>query len=189
MVISRFVPKAAGRSWGRLEEARPCHCRLLGACGQESQPTSSCMLLVLYMSNLAQIETTMSQLYGKTSWQVGALCHCIHRALSLPFESFSYEFCVLVSFMFWQTKLITSGNRQQTISTVHMTTTLSCIMEGEWSFRQHHYWFSMFSWGVTIPYASCIFYPDMPSLKMADQQSSPDLILMFPLASETDPVI
>lgn len=35
------------------------------------------------------------------------------------------------SFMFWQTRCITSGNRWQTISTVHMTMALSCIMEGE----------------------------------------------------------
>lgn len=28
------TPQAAGHFWGRLEEARPCRCRLLAACGQ-----------------------------------------------------------------------------------------------------------------------------------------------------------
>lgn len=64
------VLQAAGHFWGRLEEARSCHYRLLGACGQEWPRMSSCMLLALYTSSPAQTETTTSQLYGKTSYQV-----------------------------------------------------------------------------------------------------------------------
>ena len=64
------VPQAAGRFWVRLEEARPCRCRLLGACGQGLLLTSSCTPLALCMSSPALTETITSQLCGKTSCQV-----------------------------------------------------------------------------------------------------------------------
>lgn len=123
--------QAAGHSWGRLEEARPCHCRLQGACGQEWLLTSSCTPSALCMSSLARTETTMYRSYGRTSCQVETnhltLCNCIHKVC---IQSFSpYEF------VFWQIISITSGSRWQTTSIVHMTTALSCIMEGELLFE------------------------------------------------------
>lgn len=89
MLFLFCTPKAAGRFWGRLEEVRPCPCRLLGACGQESLPTSWCTPSASYTSSPAQTGTTLSQLYGKTSCQVRindhllTLCHCVRKSLFL----------------------------------------------------------------------------------------------------------
>lgn len=59
----------------------------------------------------------------------GSPPHIILHSESLFFTS------PTLSFMFWQTKCTTSGNRWQTIWTVHMITALSCIMEGELLFE------------------------------------------------------
>lgn len=128
------VLQAAGHFWGRLEEARPCRCRLRGACGRELHLTSSCMLLALCMSSLAQTGTTMSQLCGKTSWQVRIrimLFFCVW------FKRFFFLFTNYTHFfLFWKTTYITSGNSPPTTWTARTTTALSCIMDGELIFKE-----------------------------------------------------
>ncbi len=64
------------------------------------------------------------------------LCYCETFPLTLFFHTI-WVVCPLSS-MFWQTNFITSGNKWQTTSIVHMTTALSCIMEGELLFEAIH---------------------------------------------------
>lgn len=126
--------------------------------------------------------------HARLGWKSNLLSHffwhlqVFHDRLSL----FEYKWLL----MFFQNKGITSENSWPTISIVLMTMAHSCIMEGELIFRVIHIQMLCYLTEIcnTYKYTSCTSHSGMPSLKMVDQQLSPSQILMFPLASEMDPV-
>lgn len=135
------VLQDVGPFWGRLEETRFCHCSLPGACGLGWLPMSSCTPSALYTSSPAQTETTMSQLYGTTSYQVRMNTHQVvfNESFFLVWFFSVNKSNVTYLLVFWQSKFIISKSRWQTILTAHMTTALLCIMEGMLLFNYRFY--------------------------------------------------
>lgn len=160
--------QAAGHFWGRLGEARPCHCRLLGACGRESLLMNSCMLSASYTSNPDQTVTTMSQLYGKTSCQVRTFYHYV---ILIAVARFFTKWVWRCFFFFFFLAEHIHNFRKQVTNNLNSPYDYTSVMHyGRWVALWFNIIICHLDSGITVSYMFCIFDTDMPSLKMADQQ-------------------